>query len=149
MKIIFLDIDGVLNNWNSMEEDTWVQALDFTNWDINALIVLQSIVDATEAKIVISSSWRKLIGSSIDWWNYQFRQADLDAECIGITCSVSNGFRGEEVHLWLEEHKPEAYVILDDDRDFHPGQNLVHVDGKYGLLPEHGRKAVEILLDNA
>jgi hypothetical protein len=49
--IIFLDLDGVLNNRQ-------------INFDFNCCQNLRKIVDATKAKIVLSSSWRFAISSS-------------------------------------------------------------------------------------
>ena len=56
MKVIFLDIDGVLNT-----EDTFRKMIDgFLDIEIDEFRVeyLKKIVDATDAKIVLSSSWK-------------------------------------------------------------------------------------------
>ena len=144
MKIIFLDIDGVLNNYSSMAEGTWVQALDHTNWDRKSLDALQSIVDATQAWVVISSSWRK-IKPSVVWWNEQFKAAGLNLNCIDITGGSSNGFRGREVAEWCDSVEPLDFVILDDDSDFYPEQPRVWVNGQFGLTQEHATRAIELL----
>ena len=60
MKIIFLDVDGVLNS----EQDRF-------SWTIESdkhLILLACIVRRTDAKIVVSSSWRNC--SLLDTVNY-------------------------------------------------------------------------------
>ena len=60
-KIIFLDVDGVLN---SMKFDRWLQDRHMKQYygyellDQNALLNLQDIVFVTGADIVLSSSWR-------------------------------------------------------------------------------------------
>ena len=72
MKIIFLDIDGVLNSENhgiemykqmkahELDENTYYHTWDLPDED--TLLPLKKIVDATGAKIVLSSSWRLLKG---------------------------------------------------------------------------------------
>ena len=45
MKVIFLDFDGVINNWNN-----------FDGVDINNVLPLLEIVKITDAKIVATSS---------------------------------------------------------------------------------------------
>ena len=55
MKIIFLDIDGVLN---SVRYDCQ-RTIDQGNIDETRLQLIKKLVDATEARIVLSSSWRK------------------------------------------------------------------------------------------
>ena len=49
--VIFLDIDGVLNNFASIEryEDTL---------DPDCVAVLNGIIAASQAEVVISSTWR-------------------------------------------------------------------------------------------
>lgn len=49
MKVIFLDFDGVITT----EKSRWCL-------DKDKMLLLKRIVDATGAKIVISSSWRRL-----------------------------------------------------------------------------------------
>ena len=54
MRVIFLDIDGVLNHDTSMEltKDYW------TKPETYLIERLKKIIDATDAKIVLSSDWR-------------------------------------------------------------------------------------------
>ncbi|MDE7380098.1 MAG: hypothetical protein K2N14_03500, partial [Clostridia bacterium] len=56
MKIIFLDIDGVLN---SLKYDASRDKRKLTNIDETRLPILKSIVEKTGAKIVLSSTWRE------------------------------------------------------------------------------------------
>ena len=55
MKVIFLDIDGVLN---SRRYDAKRDKNGNTNIDETRLPLVKRIVDATGARIVLSSSWR-------------------------------------------------------------------------------------------
>lgn len=139
MKLIFLDIDGVLNNIldHKISHQFLGKASEYkvdisqSNFDI-----LKYLTTLTNAHIVISSSWRK----SPFYKNHEnedvpneeieiikkFKQLFSkfgwdNAPIIGITPSLS-GFRGEEVATYLDEisknYVIEDYIILDDDSDF-------------------------------
>ena len=146
-KIIFLDIDGVLNNYNSMKNGTWVQAMDSKNWDETALDNLYWLLQATKASVVISSSWR-IIKNDIDWWNTQFASVGLPKLVVGITPISSTGFRGREIQAYVEEHDVKNYIILDDESDFLEGQPLIKIDGNVGLTLANTHKAKEMLNAN-
>ena len=146
MKVIFLDIDGVLNNWQSMQDDTWSSERTWRGWDTSALARLVFIAAQTNAKIVISSTWRKFIGTTVDWWNEQFLEAGTSLKCVGLTNCSRNGFRGREVADWVDTCPGlTAYVILDDDSDFYEWQPRVHTPGQFGLLDEHANEAIRLL----
>ena len=56
MRIIFLDFDGVLNSVKyDRERDITIN----TNLDESRLPLLKQLVDVTQAKIVLSTSWRR------------------------------------------------------------------------------------------
>ena len=158
MKVIFLDIDGVLNVCYG-EYDKYGQ-------EFHPLFVdnLRLIIEATGAKIVISSSWRMSgLQTMKDMWKYR----NLPGEIIDITPDgwvlykkglVPQDYdRGHEIKYWLEHNEVENYVIIDDDTDMLPEQlnnfvrtanNLDHdgaVDFGYGLTEKCGIKAVKIL----
>ena len=54
MKVIFLDVDGVLNSQQLFEKSEDAQLISVDEENIKNL---KKIVDATGAKIVLSSSW--------------------------------------------------------------------------------------------
>lgn len=151
-KVIFLDIDGVLNTrlWGSQ-----------SSFDSDAVANLAEIVSKTGAVIVISSSWKCL---GLDEIRKIWQENELPGRVIDITPdSVSddellnadiadiNSFyiRGNEIKEWLALHKDDVnhYVILDDSNDFLPDQlsHLVKTDPAKGLsLTEVGR-AISLL----
>ena len=49
-KVIFLDVDGVLNSTKTLYEDSSLED--------NLILNLKELVNKTEAKIILSSSWR-------------------------------------------------------------------------------------------
>jgi hypothetical protein len=140
-KVIFLDIDGVLNG-----ERVILSSPDnrgFSYLDPISIGLVRQLCRTAEAKIVVSSTWRlddfvlhqlKLAGFCHTDFHSDFRTARLD------------GIRGKEVARWLEQH-PEVthYVCLDDDSDFLPGQNLVKTDGVNGISAENYYQALEYL----
>ena len=92
MKIIFLDIDGVL-----------IPDFDHENikqeWNRSCVNNLMYIISQTNAKIVISSSWRHNIKSLKTSWLEAWLDWDL---IIWATPSRTWGGRDEEIKQWLE-----------------------------------------------
>ena len=156
MKVIFLDIDGVLNVIPN-GYDKW-GGIFHTHFVDN----LKRIIDVTDAKIVISSTWR--MGNGLEGMIDMWKMRDLPGEVIGITPNFMVHFkttlcRGKEIDAYLEEH-PEItnYVIIDDDSDMEPHQlnNFVMTSGNedhsdcvdigYGLTKECSDWAIDILM---
>ncbi len=149
MKIIFLDIDGVLN---SDAYDKERGAKD-GNIDVSRLPLLKSLIDETGAKTVLSSSWREhwekdealLSDTGKDLIN-TFRQAGI--EIFDKTPVMSS--RSEEISHWLSLHpETEGFVILDDNIFGWGGlsESLVRTSKKIGrgLEEEHIKEATRIL----
>jgi len=138
MKVIFLDIDGVLNS------DTDFFELQKFGHPVNEikgskvinrghLALLQQIIEDTDAKIVLSSTWR--MHYSLDDMHEMFaaRDFELGREVFhDITPQLSRGFsdnhyrhRGAEIRDYLDAHPEiEKFVILDDKDD--PIVNIPH-----------------------
>jgi hypothetical protein len=112
MKILFLDIDGVLNSRTTKPGD------DGDPFGIHPGLRdrLLRVIEATGAKIVISSSWR-----STDRGLGLIRAAGI--EYIGTTPHCCTGIRGAEIYDWMSKNIPWEerkngtfrYAILDDD----------------------------------
>ena len=123
MKILSLDVDGVLNS----HKTGGMYALKRP-----CLQRLQHIVRDTECHIVLSSTWRKD--------EYAFRRlrrvfAYRKIQILGTT-PVLHTVRGEEIKAWLEAHPDVTrYAILDDDSDMLVEQlpNFFQTDGEYGI----------------
>ena len=147
MKIIFLDIDGVISTF----EKAW-------RLDINKLELLSKIIEETGAKTVISSSWRVGCNTIEDMKNRlsSFRLDDSDEfqvflnSIVGLTQSGSqNGvLRGNEIQDWIDNHDNiESYVILDDDSDMLEKQlfNFVQTDTYEGLTEREVKLCISVL----
>lgn len=109
MKVIFLDIDGVVclhkdKDWDNEEEI----------FDADCCRKLQEIVSATGCKLVLSSSWR-LFSESIRSMFRQFKPFGITREnFLGRT--PLRGERGDEVMAYLKKHPQiETFVAVDDE----------------------------------
>lgn len=181
-KIIFLDIDGVLNGYNFWSLTGWKIAckLNIRDWyrthirkpfGIHEEKVrhLSKIIEKTNAKVVMSSSWR------YGWWKTPYekqtenqkRLTDLlkkyNIEVIDITPKLLDGRRDTEIQTWIKNHSNEIYsfVILDDEKfdlECFVGNRLVQtfstinipfIKGQYaecvGLKRKHINIAIGIL----
>lgn len=154
MKVIFLDIDGVLN--------LYCESRDEYGCCFHPHLVdnLKRLIDETGAKIVISSTWRF---SGLVIMKEMWIKRGLPGEVVGITPNFMRHHgttlcRGKEIDAYLEENKDiTSYVILDDDTDMEEHQmdrfiktsgNKDHedcVDVGYGLTRICTDKAIEIL----
>ena len=130
MKIIFLDVDGVLRT-NSEHMRPTQRLSDRTIWSYNpeCIAALNYVVTATQARLVVSSTWRewgmaKLCSIFADWG---VRQApySLTPRSIRDPWSVEHcwGERGDEIQWWIALHQErdrepiEQFVIFDDEND--------------------------------
>lgn len=108
MKIIFLDIDGVITSART----GWV------NWDPFATTFVKWCCEKSDTKIVISSTWRcnrdrkfftDIFGENAihEDWRTPWDLSDMTMNC-----------RGDEIQKWLTNHPEiEDYVIIDDEDD--------------------------------
>lgn len=141
MKIIFLDIDGVLNGYGFGDYLGWKLVCLFKNKYIKNLYRritdpcgvheskvkrLSKIIRKTNAKVVMSSSWRH------GWWKCPYEDMFSDQkkltdlfkkyniEVIDITPNSVNGKRDAEILQWLSKHEDEVenFIILDDENSF-------------------------------
>lgn len=173
MKVIFLDIDGVLNT-ESFIRAFWaiarrakvdrIEAKAFrravlndgygNHFDPCACTQLQRIIEETGAKIVISSSWRH---SGLEFMQNLWKHRELKGEVIDITGTFRDGSdmgfkeraeRGHEIKMWLEKHpEVESYVIIDDDDDMLKEQEpfFVQTEQMYGITINDALKCIQIL----
>ena len=151
MKVIFLDFDGVITTYNS-------------KWkiDMNKIKIINDICDKTNAKIVVTSSWRIGHRGDVLAFNGYLTQYIIEhnyldnvqdtfdkfiGNIVGMTESIG-GWRGDEIKLYMNEHpEVENYVILDDDSDMCDYQlfNFVQTDTYEGITERDAKLCVDIL----
>ena len=144
-KVIFLDMDGVLNNSHTgfggfTNEFTKANI----NWNEECLARLKKIVDATDAKIVISSTWRLFF--PISWFKRAFHIYGWDnVPIVGVTGEDEMGSREKEIQLWIATapFSISSYISLDD----YPVKNsrLIQTSIDAGLQDVHVERAVAAL----
>lgn len=132
MKVLFLDIDGVVNC-----EMTFQRHRGIIGIDPYMAFLIGRMVDDLGLKVVLSSSWRH----SKEGINEVKKQV---CPILDITPVLDNPhgehqIRGEEIGVWLVRH-PEVtkYAILDDDSDMLPEQlpNFFQTSWKVGITKE-------------
>lgn len=154
MKVLFLDFDGVLNSHkfithqaNHTNQSIVSMRDPKTMIDPEAVKILNKIIEATGAKVVISSSWRHLH----EWEELQemLIARGFEGEVIGQTpdAAVSGPDRGHEIQEWLDAHLDvESFVIIDDSSDMaHLMDKLVSTSFYTGLLESHIEPAIKHL----
>ena len=121
MRVIFLDVDGVLNTERYLRErDPRTQSI----LDETRLSLLRRIVEETGAVIVLSTSWRRHWDPDPTKWDETWKPCG-EALCRhGLTVydrtpdygDHSGNNRDREVRDWLAAHgrEAESFVILDD-----------------------------------
>lgn len=148
-KIIFLDIDGVLNVYCEGRDE--YGCTFHKHFEDN----LRWIINKTNAKIVISSTWRM---SGLKIMKEMWIKRGLPGEVIDITPIKTHGVnRGVEIQQYIDDNNITSYCIIDDDDDMLPSQidnfvktsnNPSHVDCVdigYGLTKICSEKVIEIL----
>jgi hypothetical protein len=109
MKIIFLDIDGVLNNMADVANNVHL--------DPFKVCLLNNLTKQHDAHIIISSTWRRMY--SLEELQNLLWTTGFSAKkrIIGVTpTGPEYACRAEEIWAAYEEHgNGDPYVILDDN----------------------------------
>jgi hypothetical protein len=129
MKVIFLDIDGVLNSDSTSNPRKFPYVVDEL-----LLARFRELVRKTGATVVLSSTWRV---DPIGLLAAKYYQVPYNDACPDMPGAP----RCEEMQAWLRHH-PEAtrYAVLDDDDDCLDELPLFQPSSKTGLTEEiaHG-----------
>lgn len=153
-KVIFLDIDGVLNSqkWYISEKNVGDSKNTDYDLDPNCIFLINKLCEETNSKIVLSSDWRIDTGSFARLSRVGLINI-IDKTPITIFGQYGPTYhfsRGEEIQMWLEWH-PEVtkYVIIDDSEDFlkEQLQYFVKTDPNVGFTNENYKQALKILND--
>jgi len=151
MKVIFLDIDGVLATRKTR----------YNCFDNDCVVRLEQILRKTDARIVLSSTWRKQKMGEVHlaiYNGYMRPNSDLPSQendlllkrLIGRTPITSGDSRGEEIDEWLNSNRHvfgvDRFIIIDDDTDMEPYMDrLVRTDTSLGLSDENVGEAIRML----
>jgi len=159
MKIIFLDIDGVLNAHEKLDPNVMSGQINK-----DKVKLLNQILEATGAKLILSSAWRYLVHrgemtlQGLDWLLRS--HGIFQDRIIGITkpdtmfptpdgkIFPKENERGEQISAWLQENPGYIKYVVIDDLDLgiseakHP---FILVDGTVGLTEQNAQKAIKLL----
>ena len=169
-KVIFLDVDGVLNCVDSFKacnlrneeyKKNLIKNGDKIDLSIEMMVrdvgglwqpsidELTRIQKETDCSIVISSTWRLRDGMYNRLINHLSKFIPKTA-FVGRTERLDGKPRGDEIKEWMSQAAVIVgrYVIIDDDNDMLDEQQEFYIktsvfDG--GLKAEHADKAIKIL----
>ncbi len=153
VKILFLDVDGVLNNTKTKERCGYETGIEHS-----ALLLLKQIIQTTSAKICLISSWKEY------WYKYNKVDQDemanyLDDKLMTVGLEIWDKTkevesRGKEINNFIntlpeKQLELESFVILDDEwLDYEKeglADNLIFVDYREGLTGEESQEAIKML----
>ena len=161
-KIVFLDIDGVLNSnfWNESHQR---EISDGTLIDESKIDMLCKLVKDTDAQIILHSGWKYWFDSDLKPLRKEAENLRALLEKEGLTIAgVTPDHAPEEIkknrkfsHIkageilaWLEQHNDvDAWVVL-DDLDLHNTEiekHQIRTDQSVGLTDEDVEKAKKML----
>lgn len=166
IKFLFLDIDGVLNCDNYMLSDEYLaecRSLGITpigrevmnkahylHIDPSAVKLINTLVERSGAKVILSSTWRKMY--SLAEMNIMFQKRGATFQIVDVTpAKMSWRPRGLDVAAFLSHQKqngivPAAFVILDDIDEFSRlKDHFIQTSEEKGLTQEDVAKALNIL----
>lgn len=151
MKILFLDVDGVMNCQDTFRKEPNAH---FPIDTYMAFLVGKIVLD-TGCKVVLSSSWRHH-KESVEYIHRRivdiYDQTGDEPYDDNRPSGAENCQRGREIKTWMDsqKYKIDAYAILDDDSDMLPEQlpNFFKTSWFTGLTPEIAKQVVEHLNKN-
>lgn len=158
MKILFLDMDGVVN---TASKDRYSLSLkltyDYNNYKdifqfdprilINFIKLLRFCKE-NDIGICITSTWR--INTTKEGWNdFIYRHfsntlkiKETDTLIVGTTGLEQNGIRGLQIAHWLDKlnNKDCKFLVVDDEINdieyYLPDNNILKIDFHYGLTED-------------
>jgi hypothetical protein len=153
MTIIFLDIDGVLRTHKSdlensilLNQEIPIRVYD-RKFDSKAVSNINYITHYTNAKIVVSSTWRN---------NFTLQELKQIFKDRGITTDIIDKTeigltRGEEIREWLDRNEVTNYVVIDDQVkdiiNWVDNRRVIHVNPQEGFTSDElVDKILDILL---
>jgi hypothetical protein len=150
-RVLFLDIDGVLNH-----RANFLPSRHGSPLCPDAIRRLRDVARRTACRVVLSSTWRM-----VDHFVEQLEAAGGfpgrhdDWRTVQLPVETRNGLivtphhRGREIAEWLSRHgEVERYAIVDDDDDMLPEQApfFVRTSFETGLQDGHVEQLVRILI---
>ena len=107
---------------------------------------LKEIIDATDADIVVTSTWKMEMGLEgvLRMWG----DRELPGKIIGVTPDIDPIHRGDEIAAWLDSYGEDCHFAIIDDTpftDFFRDEQLPHlfkVDERTGIDEDTTRSII-------
>ena len=163
MKLIFLDFDGVCTSTLETPGSYLNHTQEEYGPSASCVSRLVKLCNDTDAKVIISSNWRKFEDDGK--WSFNGTPVQnplptlkkmLKGYCIGSLPSDSHMSKSSALLSWLDVHSNEvdSFVVLDDClsegfqtvADYGICYKFVHTDAKTGLTDADCEKAYNILM---
>lgn len=147
MKVLFLDIDGVLNTPKLLKKFGY----DYIDPILTALVA--RIVNETKAEIVLSSTWRiedknkKLVEEALAQHYLEIYDSTPVITRQGGWESAGWVERREEIQAWLDENRVAKFAIIDDWDDASIEGSFFKTNEDIGLTVSIAEKIIEHLKD--
>lgn len=158
MKLIFLDVDGVLNNTQNIKKyRLFFRGKRRLLVDVKPFFYFKKLLEEIEktnmdVKIVISSSWR--VGSIPADWKKFFKHYFNNGEIVKGRTPYLYKDRGIEILELLEIAKEKGdmiddYIVLDDDIkdiiNYINNEKVMKIDRRYGLTSKNIKEILKKL----
>lgn len=115
-------------------------------FDHNAVKQLKRLIDATDADIVVESSWKYL---GLDAMKELWKVRNLPGTIIDITPSLLGKNKGVEIASWLSKYAKQdiRYVIIDDEYVILDSQlpHFILTNPYEGITEEQANRAISML----
>ncbi len=144
MRVLFFDIDGVLNDhtWNEIAQSNTIMP--------RCVEEFNRIIHETGCKLVISSAWRYMVAGhavTLGGFSYLLRTHGVTAkgEIVGMTVPDEEiADRADQITDWVNNHLDVAEWVAIDDLDLPlPYDNFVKTDGKVGLTADDADEIIK------
>lgn len=145
-KVLFLDIDGVLNS-KFYYKYIYKPEDGGSKFDPYCVILIKKLIEEFSLKIVISSTWRD---GAMNRLMKELNENDL-VEYLHedwLTPVVRPASRGKEIKLWLDNHSEvNDYLIIDDNQNLLDQQmsKFVQTSAFLGMVQESYNQACNLL----
>jgi hypothetical protein len=145
MKVIFIDIDGVLNDHTRLSNGYCGIKSECVE---NMNLILDTVLDLN---IVISSAWRYMIPKSMTLTGFEYLLLVCGINCRGRISGHTRhdndeeDTRGSQISDYLNEHTDiEKYIVVDDmDLNLTSlGDNFLQTNGNVGLTKQDAERII-------
>ncbi len=121
MRVLFLDIDGVLNSdlWYKSNEKK-LKKYPYDQFDPRCVKLLNAILENINAEIVVSSTWR--LKYTLEELNAIFKEVGIQQSILDYTpvLTIDNNFilRGNEILKWCQDNQYRLGIRYLEYKDF-------------------------------